>query len=66
VSGTAGGAAALTQVTWSTSNGDAGAASGTTSWTASVPLLVGDTVIVIRAYDAVGNSAWRSLTAVRQ
>lgn len=66
VRGTATGAAGLTVVTWSTSNGDAGVASGTASWTASVPLLVGDTVIVIRAYDAAGNSAWRSLTAVRQ
>ncbi len=66
VSGTASDAAGLSQVTWSTSNGDAGVAAGTTSWRASVPLLVGDTVIVIRAYDAAGNSAWRSLTAVRQ
>ncbi len=66
VSGTASDAAGLSQVTWSTSNGDAGVATGTASWRASVPLLVGDTVIVIRAYDTAGNSAWRSLTAVRQ
>jgi hypothetical protein len=27
---------------------------------------VGNTVITVRAYDAAGNSGWRSITAVRQ
>jgi hypothetical protein len=63
VSGTA--ASTVASVQWSTSSGDAGVASGTASWSASVPLLVGNTVITIRAYDAAGNSAWRALTVVR-
>jgi hypothetical protein len=52
-------------VTWSTSNGSSGVASGTTRWSATVPLLIGNTTVTIRAFDAAGNSAWRSLTAVR-
>jgi hypothetical protein len=63
VSGTASSSAA--SVRWSTSSGDAGVASGTTVWTASIPLLVGNTVITIRAYDAAGNSSWRAITVVR-
>jgi len=66
LTGTASAGAGLASVKWSTSNGDAGAASGTTSWSANVPLLVGNTVITVRAYDTSGNSAWRSLTVVRQ
>jgi hypothetical protein len=63
VTGTA--APNVVSVRWSTSNGDTGAASGTAAWAASVPLLVGNTVITIRAYDAAGNSSWRAITAVR-
>jgi hypothetical protein len=55
----------VASVTWSTSNGKSGTASGTTSWSAVVPLLIGNTTVTIRAYDAAGNSAWRSLTVVR-
>jgi hypothetical protein len=40
-------------------------ASGTANWSAVVPLLIGNTTVTIRAYDAAGNSAWRSLTVVR-
>jgi hypothetical protein len=63
VSGTAASNAA--SVRWSTSNGDAGVASGTTAWSASVPLLVGNTVVTVRAYDAAGSSSWRAITVVR-
>jgi hypothetical protein len=63
VSGTAASNAA--SVRWSTSNGDTGLASGTTAWSASVPLLVGNTVVTVRAYDAAGNSSWRAITVVR-
>ena len=64
-SGVASDNVAVTAVKWSTSFGDAGDASGTTAWTASVPLLVGTTVVTVRAYDAAGNSAWRAVTVVR-
>ena len=66
VSGTASDNVGVTSVAWSTSNGDSGAATGTTKWSATVRLLVGTNTVVIRAYDAAGNSAWRSLTAVRR
>src|SRR5579871_2902097 len=56
---------AVTSVKWTTSNGDSGTASGTTAWSAQVPLLIGSTAVTIRAYDAAGNSAWRSVTIVR-
>jgi hypothetical protein len=65
VSGTASDNVGVVSVTWSTSNGSSGVASGTTSWSAVVPLLIGNTTVTIRAYDAAGNSGWRSLTVVR-
>jgi hypothetical protein len=65
VSGTANDNVGVTRVAWSTSNGDAGTASGTTKWSAAVPLLVGNTTVTVRAFDAAGNSAWRAFTAVR-
>jgi hypothetical protein len=66
MSGTASDDRGVTVVKWFTSNGDAGVANGTASWTASVPLLVGTTTITVRAYDAAGNSSWRAITAVRR
>jgi hypothetical protein len=66
VSGTASDNVGVAAVTWTTSTGDSGTASGTTKWSASVPLLVGNNVITIRAYDAAGNSSWRAITVVRQ
>lgn len=54
-------------VKWSSSGGASGQAAGTTSWGAmDIPLLVGSNTIVIRAYDAAGNMAWRSLTVTRR
>jgi hypothetical protein len=53
-------------VTWSTSTGSSGTASGTANWSANVPLLVGTNVVTIRAYDADGNSAWRAVAVVRR
>jgi len=64
-SGTAKDDVGVTAVKWSTSSGDAGVASGTTSWSADIPLLVGNTVVTVRAYDAAGNSGWRAVTVVR-
>jgi hypothetical protein len=65
VSGTASDNKAVSSVTWSTSTGSSGVAGGTDAWSAVIPLLVGDNVVTIRAYDAAGNSTWRALTAVR-
>jgi hypothetical protein len=66
VSGKASGGAGITQVTWQTSNGVTGVASGVSPWLATgIPLPVGTTTIVIRAYDAKGASAWVALVAVR-
>jgi hypothetical protein len=64
-SGTASDNVGVTSVKWSTSTGAAGTASGTTNWSASIPLLVGANVVTVRAYDAAGNSGWRAVTVVR-
>jgi Matrixin/Glucodextranase, domain B len=66
VSGRAGDNVGVASVRWTTSNGDAGAASGTTVWSAGIPLLVGTNVVTVRAYDAAGNVSWRSVTVVRR
>ena len=65
ISGVAGDNVAVTAVKWTSSTGGSGVASGTASWSASIPLLVGTNVITVRAWDAAGNSAWRALTVVR-
>lgn len=64
--GTAADKTLVTSVTWSNSTGGSGPASGTTNWSARVPLLVGTNVVMIRAYNAAGNSAWRAVTVVRR
>ncbi|HTR38659.1 MAG TPA: matrixin family metalloprotease [Bryobacteraceae bacterium] len=66
VSGTASDNVGVAQVTWSTSNGDSGVASGTNNWaTPAIPLYVGTTMVIIHASDAAGNTAWRSLAVTR-
>jgi hypothetical protein len=55
----------VTKVTWQC-GAVSGTASGTTAWTASaIPLLVGDNTIIVRAWDAAANSAWRSVLVIR-
>ena len=66
ISGTASDNVGVVSVTWSTSGGKSGAASGTVSWSLEAPLLPGSNTIVIRAYDAAGNSSWRSLSVTRR
>jgi hypothetical protein len=66
ISGTASDNVAVTAVKWTNSTGGAGVAAGTTSWSASIPLLVGTNAVTVRAYDAAGNSSWRSVTVVRR
>ena len=56
----------VTAVRWTNSTGFSGTAAGTGDWSASVPLLVGTNVVTVRAYDAAGNSAWRTVTLVRR
>jgi hypothetical protein len=66
MSGTASDNVAVTSVKWSTSAGDSGIASGTSVWSATIPLLTGTNVVTVRAYDAAGNSGWRALNVVRR
>ncbi len=66
VSGTAQDNLGVAQVTWSSSTGGAGIATGTSNWTTGpIPLYVGMTTITIYAADADGNQAWRSITVTR-
>jgi hypothetical protein len=66
VRGTAFDNVAVTRVVWSTSAGHSGTASGTERWdTGPIPLLTGTNRIIVRAFDAAGNSSWRSLTVTR-
>ena len=64
-SGTASDNVGVTKVTWSTNTGASGTASGTTNWSAAIPLLTGSNVVTIRAYDAAGNNGWRSVVVTR-
>jgi hypothetical protein len=67
LAGTATDNVGVAAVTWTTSSGASGAASGTNYWTApDIPLLVGANVIVVRARDAAGNTSWRSVTVTRR
>ncbi len=66
VQGTAWDNVGVAWVSWSSSNGSAGAASGTNNWvTPVIPLYVGATTITIRGSDAAGNSSWRSISVTR-
>lgn len=65
ISGTASDNVGVASVEWTTSTGSTGIATGTTSWTAVIPLLVGDNVVTVRAYDAAGNSSWRAIDVDR-
>jgi hypothetical protein len=67
VSGSASDNVGVVKVTWQNTLAGSGAATGTTNWSAaSIPLYHGTNTLVLRAYDAAGNSSWRSLTVVRQ
>jgi hypothetical protein len=65
IKGTASDNAGVSRVTWQSAAGS-GTATGTTNWTASsVPLLVGNNSIIVRAYDSGGNMSWRSVLVIR-
>jgi matrixin/glucodextranase-like protein len=66
VTGTATDDQSVVVVRWGNSTGGSGTASGTTNWSARVPLLVGTNTVTIRAYDAAGNAGWRAITVVRR
>jgi hypothetical protein len=66
ISGTAVDADGVSLVSWSASGGRSGVATGTTLWSIDVPLRPGDNVVIVRAFDSPGNTAWRSLTITRR
>lgn len=66
VRGTAQDNVGVAAVTWLSSNGGSGTATGTNNWaTPAIPLYIGATTITIRASDASGNTSWRSMTVTR-
>jgi hypothetical protein len=66
VSGTAQDNVGVAEVTWSSSTGGSGTATGTNTWTtAPIPLYIGTTTVMIYATDTAGNQAWRSITVSR-
>lgn len=52
-------------VSWATNFGQAGVASGTTVWSAAIPLIIGNNSVTVRAADAAGNVGWRSVVITR-
>jgi len=64
--GTASDRSGIASVTWSTNTGSSGTASGTTSWSAVIPLLVGSNTVIIRSTDMAGNMSWRSVVVARR
>ncbi|MEX2054685.1 MAG: hypothetical protein WD972_00750, partial [Candidatus Andersenbacteria bacterium] len=63
VSGVASDNVAVSTVTWSNvTNSSSGTASGTTSWSAAIPLAAGTNAITVRAFDSAGNVAADALS----
>ena len=65
IAGTASDNVGVTLVSWATNFGTSGVASGTTAWSAAIPLLVGNNTVTVRATDAAGNVGWRSVVITR-
>ena len=66
ISGSALDNVSVASVTWVTSTGNSGAATGTSAWSAQIPLLKGFNQVTIRATDTSGNYSWRSILITRQ
>ncbi|MEQ1948232.1 MAG: matrixin family metalloprotease [Bryobacteraceae bacterium] len=66
ISGSASDSVGVQSVTWATAFGASGTASGTNTWSAVVPLLIGSNTITVKAFDAAGNSSWRSVVVTRR
>jgi hypothetical protein len=64
--GTASDRSGVASVTWSTNTGSSGTASGTTQWSAAIPLLLGSNQVIIRSTDAAGNVSWRTVVVARR
>ncbi len=65
IAGTASDNVGVALVSWATNFGSAGVASGTTVWSAAIPLIVGNNSVTVRAADAAGNIGWRSVVIAR-
>jgi hypothetical protein len=65
IAGTASDNLAVTMVSWTTNFGTSGVATGTSLWSAAIPLLVGNNSVTVRAMDAAGNAGWRSVVITR-
>lgn len=65
IAGTAGDNVGVALVSWATNFGQAGVASGTTAWSAAIPLIIGNNSVTVRAADAAGNVSWRSVVITR-
>jgi len=66
LSGTASGGTGVTSVTWQTTGGASGTATGVGPWVASnIPLLVGTNTIMVKAFDEGTDTAWASIVVVR-
>jgi hypothetical protein len=65
IAGTASDNVGVTLVSWATNFGASGAASGTTAWSAAIPLLIGNNSVTVRAADGAGNVGWRSIVISR-
>lgn len=62
VSGSATDDVGVTAVSWANSRGGSGTASGTSAWSATIPLAGGSNGITITARDAVGHTSSRTVT----
>jgi hypothetical protein len=65
ISGTASDSVGVAAVTWATNTGQSGTATGTSNWTATIPMLVGSNAVIIYAKGTAGNSTWRSVVVTR-
>jgi hypothetical protein len=58
--------ATAAKVTWQNGPIGTGTAIGIVNWSAAVPLLTGTNNLIFKAFDAAGNSSWRSVTVVKR
>jgi hypothetical protein len=65
VRGTASDNIGVTRIVW-TLRGTEGEIPAAATWSAEIPVIVGINTIVIRAWDAAGNSSWRSISVTRR
>jgi hypothetical protein len=66
IAGTASDPSGVQSVTWENSLGGVGTATGTTNWTATIPLWMGINRITVHATDKAGNETWRTLVITRK